>query len=257
MSHLFLSDVHIGAFEDDFDRVLQHDLITLIQYCSDNRIQLHILGDLFDYWMEYSTWRPHLGQQVLNSLQNYVKKIGPVNYITGNHDNWTKGYFEDIGFNVTSEFFDITIDNKRFFLHHGDGLNDLSYNLPRPVMHRLLRNKIFVKLYQTILPPRTGLKVMKAFSNFSKQRAYCDPSVLDSWAEDFLTSSDFDIVISGHDHQPRVLTFTEGTYMNLGTFFNDRTVALYTNGGLDLVVWDAAQNLLYPFEQRYKKVVNL
>lgn len=254
MSHLFLSDVHIGAFDEDVDRVVQHDLISLIQYCLDQQIQLHILGDLFDYWMEYPSWRPRLGKQVLDSLQNYISNFKPVNFITGNHDNWTKGYFEDLGFNVTSEFFDISIDNKRFFLHHGDGLNDLSYNLPRPFMHRLLRNKIFVKLYQSILPPKAGMKVMQAFSNFSKQRAYCDPSLLDSWAENFLENSGFDVVISGHDHQPRVLNFDKGTYINLGTFFKDRTVAIYTRGDLKLVVWDSSQKMLYPLSTVTKKL---
>jgi UDP-2,3-diacylglucosamine pyrophosphatase LpxH len=246
MSHLFLSDVHIGAFEDDVDHIVQRDLISLIQHCAARNIQIHILGDLFDYWMEYPSWRPRLGQEVLDSLRWYVQKVAPVNYITGNHDNWTNGYFDELGFNVSNEFFDITLNDKRLFLHHGDGLKDSNYNLPRPLMHRLLRNKMFVKLYQSVLPPKTGMRVMKAFSAYSKRRAYCDPSVLDIWADNFLKATDYNIVISGHDHQPRVLNFAHGKYINLGTFFNDRTVALYNNGGLDLVVWNAAQKNTTP-----------
>jgi UDP-2,3-diacylglucosamine pyrophosphatase LpxH len=257
MSHLFLSDVHIGAFEDDVDHIVQRDLISLIQHCAARNIQIHILGDLFDYWMEYPSWRPRLGQEVLDSLRWYVQKVAPVNYITGNHDNWTNGYFDELGFNVSNEFFDITLNDKRLFLHHGDGLKDSNYNLPRPLMHRLLRNKMFVKLYQSVLPPKTGMRVMKAFSDYSKRRAYCDPSVLDVWADNFLKATEYNIVISGHDHQPRVLNFDHGRYINLGTFFNDRTVALYNNGGLELVVWNAAQKTLYPFEHRYKKAANL
>lgn len=257
MSHLFLSDVHIGAFEEDVDRIIQRDLISLIDYCSNRNIQIHILGDLFDYWMEYPKWHPKFGSDVLRSLQQHAKKVTPVNFIMGNHDNWTKGHFEELGFNVTNEFFDITLNNKRFFLHHGDGLNDPEYKLPRPAMHRLLRNKMFVKLYQSVLPPKTGLRLMKAFSDFSKRRAYCDPSVLDNWSEEFLRITDYDVVISGHDHQPRVLDFDGGTYINLGTFFDDRTVSLYNNGVVELVVWNAAQKTLLPFEQRYKIAANL
>ena len=186
MNHLFLSDVHIGAFEEDFDRAIRRDLILLIEHCASLKIQIHILGDLFDYWMEYPSWRPCIGSDVLKTFQNYTSKVAPVNYITGNHDNWTNGYFNRLGFNVANEFIDITLHNKRFFLHHGDGLNDPGYDLPRPVMHRILRNKIFVKVYQSILPPKTGMRFMKAFSDFSKRRAYCDPSVLDRWAENFL-----------------------------------------------------------------------
>ena len=257
MGHLFLSDVHIGAFDGDLEKVVRQDLIKLLHYCAEDGLQIHILGDLFDYWMEYPSWKPPLGKDVLEVFKEYSETTAPVNFITGNHDNWTSGYFEDLGFNVTSEFLDLTINANRFFLHHGDGLKDSSYDLPRPLMHRILRNKMFVKLYQSLLPPRSGIRLMKAFSDYSKRRAYCDPSVLDKWAEQFLSASDYDYVLCGHDHQPRVIHFEHGTYVNLGTFFEDRTVALHNNGVLELVVWDAAQNTFYPYEHRYKKAVNL
>lgn len=256
MEHLFLSDVHIGAFEDDTDRHIKKDLTALIEYCGEYSIKIHILGDLFDYWMEYPAWTPTLGKDILKALQLYMKRHGSVNFITGNHDNWTKGYFEKLGFNVTSEFFDIKIGAHRFFLHHGDGLNDVTYKLPRPLMHRLLRNKIFVKLYQTLLPPKFGMKAMQYFSNFSKQRAFCDPSVLNKWAEEFLKTTEFDYAISGHDHNPRILHFDYGTYINLGTFFDHRTVGYYSGDSLNLVVWDADNKVLYPYENRFKKAVN-
>lgn len=257
MNHLFLSDVHIGAFEEDLDRAVRRDLILLIEHCAELKIQIHILGDLFDYWMEYPSWRPQFGSDVLKAFQSYTNTVATVNYVTGNHDNWTNGYFDKLGFNVTKEFFDLTLNNKRFFLHHGDGLKDPGYKLPRPLMHRLLRNKIFVKVYQSVLPPKTGMRLMKVFSDFSKRRAYCNPAVLNNWAKNFLNRTDYDIVISGHDHRPRVLNFNQGTYLNLGTFFNDRTVALYNNGDLELVVWDAVQKTLLPFETHNKVAASL
>ena len=257
MSHLFLSDVHIGAFEEDVDSIIRRDLISLIEYCALHKIQIHILGDLFDYWMEYPEWHPGLGSDVLMALQAYTKKVAPITFIMGNHDNWTKGHFDKLGFDVSNEFFEITLDNKRYFLHHGDGLKDTSYNLPRPPLHRVLRNKMFIKLYQTVLPPKTGIRLMKAFSDYSKRRAYCDPSILDNWSENFLKTTKYDVVISGHDHQPRVLNFDDGTYINLGTFYDHRTVSVYNNGSLELVVWDAVKNTLRPFEHRYKIAANL
>jgi UDP-2,3-diacylglucosamine pyrophosphatase LpxH len=80
---------------------------------------------------------------------------------------------------------------------------------------------------------------------------------LDNWSEEFLRITDYDVVISGHDHQPRVLDFDGGTYINLGTFFDDRTVSFYNNGVVELVVWNAAEKTLLPFEQRYKIAANL
>lgn len=257
MSHLFLSDVHIGAFEEDADSMIRRDLISLVEYCAIHKIQIHILGDLFDYWMEYPEWHPSLGSNVLEVMEAYNKKVAPINFIMGNHDNWTKGHFEKLGFNVSHEFFEITLGDKRVFLHHGDGLKDPAYHLSRPPFHRILRNKIFVKLYQSLLPPKTGLRLMKAFSDSSKRGDYCDPSILDNWSENFLKTTNYDVVISGHDHKPRVLNFKDSTYINLGTFFDHRTVSLYNNGSLELVVWDAAEKTLLPFEHRYKIAANL
>lgn len=256
MGHLFLSDVHIGAFEAETDRQIQRDLIALVNYCETRNFTIHILGDLFDYWMEYPSWNPPLGKPILLRLQKYMERNGPINYITGNHDNWTKGYFENLGFTVNSEFFDLSLGGNRFFLQHGDGLKDPAYRLPRPILHRVLRNKMFVKMYQMILPPSLGMKAMQMFSNLSKQRAYCAPGVLNDWAKEFLTTTDFDYAICGHDHQPRVLDFEDGRYINLGTFFQHRTVGLYTNNDLQLVVWNADQQTLIPYENHYKKAVN-
>ncbi len=248
MNHLFLSDVHLGAFTDLPDRSVRHDLAELIRHCSDQNIFIHIHGDLFDYWMEYPNWKPALGKEILDCFTNYMKKHGAINYVTGNHDNWTNGYFEKLGFNISHDFFDLSLNGKRVFLHHGDGLSDPEMNLPRPPMHRLLRNKIFVKLYQRLLPPKAGITTMKAFSNFSKRRAYCDPSILDNWAKNFLKNSAYNVVISGHDHHPRILKFDFGTYINTGTFFEHRTVGMYTNGQLHLVSWNAATKSFVPYD---------
>jgi UDP-2,3-diacylglucosamine hydrolase len=246
MNHLFLSDVHLGALSDKSDRNVRHDLAELIRFCSEQNIMIHIHGDLFDYWMEYPGWKPELGKDILECFSDYMDKHGAINYVTGNHDNWTNGYFVNLGFNISHDFFDLSLNGKRIFLHHGDGLSDPEMNLPRPPFHRLLRNKFFVKLYQRVLPPRAGISTMKAFSNYSKRRAYCDPSVLDNWAKNFLENSAYNVVISGHDHHPRIREYEFGTYINTGTFFKHRTVGLYNNGQLQLVSWDATNKT---FEQ--------
>jgi len=257
MNHVFLSDVHLGAFSDLDDQSVRNDLAELIRYCSDQGIKIHLHGDLFDYWMEYPKWRPDLGNEILRCFSDYMKEHGPINYVTGNHDNWTNGYFEKLGFNISHDFFDLSLNGKRLFLHHGDGLSVPDMNLPRPKMHRLLRNKMFVKLYQKLLPPKAGISVMKAFSIISKRRAHCDPSILDDWSKEFLKNSTYDVVICGHDHHPRINEYEFGTYMNTGTFFEHRTIGMYTNGILELVTWDAALQILKPFENRLQTTVSI
>ena len=50
---IFISDVHLGAFDKAKEAEVENDLITLINYCCAHKIKIYILGDLFDYWMEY------------------------------------------------------------------------------------------------------------------------------------------------------------------------------------------------------------
>lgn len=247
MHHLFISDVHLGAFPDREEEKIEKDLCKLIRFCKTNGYQIHILGDLFDYWMEYPNRRPQIGKQVLHELTIYNREITPVTYITGNHDNWTYGYFKSLGFNVKKDFHRLDERGNQLFLHHGDGLSDKSFGLQRPLLHRILRNKLFIKIYQTVLPAKTGLRLMKWFSDYSRKNSTIDPAPLNRWSEKFLKNSDYNAVISGHDHIPRQETFSFGTYINLGTFFQHRTVALYTNSEIKLVRWDSSELRFQPF----------
>ena len=68
-------------------------------------------------------------------------------------------------------------------------------------------------------------------------------------AKRVLGEKDIDVIIMGHDHIPRVETFSEGTYINLGTFFYHKTVALYNNGEYQLVRWRASDKEFVPFTE--------
>ena len=52
--HLFISDIHIGAFNNSVEEQIENDLIDLVNYAIDRNAQIYILGDLFDYWMEFT-----------------------------------------------------------------------------------------------------------------------------------------------------------------------------------------------------------
>jgi len=64
MQHIFLSDVHLGALRPDQNEKLENELIELIRHCSENGIKIHVLGDLFDYWMEFPEYTPPLGNKL-------------------------------------------------------------------------------------------------------------------------------------------------------------------------------------------------
>jgi len=222
----------------------------LINYCQQKGIQLVVLGDLFDYWMEYPHHVPSLGYQLLNRFEQYHQNFGPTLYITGNHDNWTRGHFTERGFCVINESFNITLSGQNLLLLHGDGLRDSQYNLKRPWMHQWLRKRFFIRWYQRILPPRLGIKVMKYFSRINRwiDRGD-DQEKLNDWAEQQLKNSDIDLIISGHDHHPRRKHFASGCYINLGTYFRHRTMAYYNNSSFKIVSWKPVIQKLQPYDQ--------
>ncbi|MEX2602559.1 MAG: metallophosphoesterase [Gracilimonas sp.] len=248
--HLFLSDVHIGAFSDATNQLIEKDLISLIKHCQKNKIALYILGDLFDYWMEYpdQNFVPKLGKKVLNTFEEYNRTVNPALYITGNHDNWTFGHFEERGFELEPDYRLFEINDKQFLLMHGDGVSSDTIEFPRAKFHRLLRNSKFVHYYQKYLSPKVGVNIMKLFSALTRKRNHSKLKPLNQIAEKLLKEHKLDFILTGHDHIPRVETFSCGSYINLGTFCNHRTVALYNNEGMQLVTWSATSKNFIPFE---------
>ena len=247
--HIFISDVHLGAFSHETNTRIENDLIRLVRFCTEQRIRINILGDLFDYWMEFpeKDFIPALGSEVLKTFEHYNKEVAPALYITGNHDNWTFGHFEDLGFDVEENFRLIELNDKRILTMHGDGVAAAKIDFPRAAFHRLLRNPNFINVYQKIFSPERGLATMKAFSDLTRRRNNHNPEPLNRQAKKIFDKHNLDYIISGHDHVPRVETFSRGNYINLGAFFNDRTLALYNNHGLNLVKWKAEKKQFTPF----------
>lgn len=252
---LFISDVHLGGFSDAKNERIESELIQLINYCQRNDIRLAVLGDLFDYWMEYPGFVPKLGKKLLDRFEDFNTQLGPTLYITGNHDNWTREHLKDRGFYLIHEQYQFSKEDKTILTLHGDGLTDPGYRLKRPLMHRLLRSQKFVKLFQTVFPPQTGNTIMKYFSRVTRKMDWDTrkEEQLNKWAKHLLKNSDVEVILTGHDHIPRRKQFPFGTYINLGTFYKHQTMAFYNNDGISLVCWEPELQTLKQFETSSNK----
>jgi UDP-2,3-diacylglucosamine hydrolase len=246
---IFLSDVHLGGYDAKTNEQIERDLLTLLNYVEKNG-QIILVGDLFDYWMEYRGKWPKYGESVLKAFESINKK-SPTIYITGNHDNWTGERILDAGFDVEHEYREVEIDGKRVFLLHGDGLTDERFKFERPGLNRVIRNRQFLDIYQTIFPPKVGVEIMRKFSSFSKWR---DTGVqnstkrIDRFVKTLLKEPEIDVVVCGHYHVHRFINDEDGLYINLGTFYRHRTVGRHTKGMFELVTWDGNGNRFTTFE---------
>jgi len=240
---IFLSDVHLGGYSPEKNSAIESDLISMVRFCIEQKLRLIILGDLFDYWMEYRGHWPEYGELVLREFE-HLTKLEPILYITGNHDNWTGPRLEKAGFDIEHEYRILTIGNNKVMLLHGDGLKDAALKLPRPRFHRILRNPYFLSVYQFVFPPKLGISIMHAFSKRSKERDTDElnsTKSIDRWALAQLNHTDLDVIICGHFHVHRFIKNEDGLYINLGTFHSHRTVGLYTKNTFQLVRWNGEE----------------
>jgi len=249
--HIFISDVHLGSSSLRNEKDIIKDLLGLIEHCIQHNAALYVLGDLFDYWMEFPKKKfvPNISNTVLDAFERYNNTIQPALYITGNHDNWTFGHFEGRGFDVEQDFRVINIGSQNVLLMHGDGLYYGEETIKRPRMHRVLRNPTFISIYQKIFTPKHGLGLMKLFSSITRKREQRSDVRLNNNARSVLKSHNIDIMITGHDHIHRMETFGGGTYINLGAFYENRSIALYNNNGFNLVKWIASTKEFVSFSK--------
>lgn len=247
--HLFVSDVHLGAFSGKEETEIEDRLISLIDYAIKQKAHLYILGDLFDYWMEFpnSNFVPEIGKKVLDKFEEYNRLVKPAIFVTGNHDNWTFGHFEERGFDVESKFRILEIDGANILIMHGDGKFGKRKDFIRPSFHKLLRSPSFIKYYQKVFSPKIGVEIMKRFSNITRNRNHSNPTPLNNHSNIILSTNEIDVVLCGHDHIPRVETFSSGLYINLGTFFKHRSMVRYINNEFRLVIWNEKTTEFVPY----------
>jgi len=254
---LFLSDVHLGAHSEVANYKLENQLVGIVDFAENNNFRIVILGDLYDYWMEYPNHQPDVGQRLMQRFNKFHQNDNPPTlYITGNHDCWTCDYHKNLGFDIEHEYRILQAENHTFMVHHGDGLSKPELNLARSTTNNLLRNQTFISGYQKILPAKLGIKGMKYFSKLSRPFDVGSDQkieVLNAWSKEILTATDIDFILCGHDHRPRTITVNDKKFINTGAFYEDFKVAVYNSYELELVTWsERVKKQLAKREYQYK-----
>lgn len=251
-SWIIVSDVHLGGFCDAVNQMLEAEFYGVLKYARECGSGLIINGDLFDYYMEYSGKVPEYVDRVTNQLQQYSNSTGfqPI-YITGNHDNWDYGFLSSRDCDVMHEELRFNFGNLRALIAHGDGLTDPTLGLPRPPMHRILRNHTFVRIFKLLTTMKTGNAIMKWFSRLNRKlESGNDATVyrIDNWAKNLLLRDEIDVVITAHHHKSTCIKFSNKLYLNSGCFYLDRTAIRYTNNRFELVKWNNQAQTFIPYK---------
>lgn len=234
----FISDAHLGLGNKETEIIKETLLLSFFEHIKNDADSLYILGDLFDAWFEYKTVIPRGFHRTISKLDELVRSNIKVHYLAGNHDYWMDDFFStDLGINVHFDEFDIVLDGKKIFMHHGDGFtsNDYGYN----ILKKILRNPINIKLYR-MLHPDLGVTLAKKISRTSRKHSsnkhFGEEDGMKIAATKKIEAG-YDIVIMGHRHEPSFQKIGNGLYVNLGDWISHFSYAEMADGVITLNKW--------------------
>ncbi len=147
----FASDLHLGAPYIEDHRTHEVRFVSWLDFIKADAEKVFLLGDIFDFWYEYKHSVPKGFTRFLSKLSELTDSGIEVHIFTGNHDVWLFDYLpEECGVTVHEKELKIKIEDKLFFLAHGDELGnfDRLYKL----MKWLFRNKTAQWLFSLIHP---------------------------------------------------------------------------------------------------------
>ncbi|QZT39130.1 UDP-2,3-diacylglucosamine diphosphatase [Halosquirtibacter xylanolyticus] len=147
----FISDVHLGASALNNNKERERHLVKWLKEIEPTASELFLVGDIFDFWYEYSAVVPKGFTRFFGQLSHMCDAGIKVKFFTGNHDVWAFHYLQDeIGVEVynTPKIFER--QGKKLFVGHGDGLNpnDKGYLL----LKKVFTNKVAQTLFSWIHP---------------------------------------------------------------------------------------------------------
>ncbi len=184
----FLSDFHLGAPTYNESRERERKIVAWLEAHEKEMGGLFLLGDVFDYWFEYRYVVPKGYVRLMAALACLADKGIPVYFFCGNHDAWTRNYFQkELGLRVCEQNARLIVSMDgaaangaafgadggavagtptKFYIGHGDGLgpDDKSYKR----LKRLFSAR-WARSFFSMLHPWTGYVLAVCFSRRSRQ----------------------------------------------------------------------------------------
>ena len=149
--YYFTADVHLGMTEDP-EGLRQQSFVDFLHSLPEGAKELHLLGDIFDFWLEYKDVVPRGYVRVLAALAELVERGVKVFFYPGNHDWWVTDYFEkELGVRIVHDGWSVMeIDGRRICVGHGDapGASDFRSRF----FFWLFRNRFLIAGLKTLHP---------------------------------------------------------------------------------------------------------
>ncbi len=162
----FASDFHLGI--PDYKSSLKREklLVKWLDEIKNDAKEIYLLGDIFDFWFEYKTVVPKGFVRLFGKLAEITDSGIPVYLFKGNHDIWAFDYLnKELNIQIHRKPLVKEINNKRFYLAHGDGLGkgDNRYKFLKKIFECRFNQWLFKWLH-----PDIGTRLGLYFSSKSR-----------------------------------------------------------------------------------------
>jgi UDP-2,3-diacylglucosamine hydrolase len=236
----FASDFHLGVPDYRASRDREDKVVRWLDSIKADAAELFLMGDIFDFWFEYTTVVPKGYTRLFGKLAELTDAGIKLYMFKGNHDMWMFSYFQqEFNATVITNELEIERSGKKFYLHHGDGLGpgDTSYK----ILKKFFRSDICQWLFERI-HPNLGVGVANFWSQRSKVtqgqnkvRKVLEQEWLVMYSRQLLQTRFFDYLIFGHRHLPLTVQLNDKSrYINLGDWLTNFSYAVFDGDELKL-----------------------
>lgn len=237
----FLSDFHLGAPNAAGSLAREKKIVQFLDGIKDEAHTIFLVGDLFDFWYEYSTVVPKGFVRLLGKIAELSDSGISLHLFVGNHDMWMKNYFQK-EFNIPVYFApkEFSFNGKQFLVGHGDGLGPGDHGYK--ALKKVFRNPVCQWLFG-ICPPAIGMGLANYFSRKSRAATGQSEEVfmgedkewLIIYSKERLREKKIDYFVFGHRHLPIDHRLSEGSrYINLGDWISYFTYAAFDGNDMEL-----------------------
>ena len=236
----FASDFHLGNTNLNESHIREKKIVAWLDSIKTDAKSIYLVGDIFDFWFEYSKVVPKGFTRLFGKLAELCDEGIDINLIVGNHDMWTKEYFDqEIGLKTYSDRIIIEESNKKILVCHGDGLGNKNYRYK--FLKQIFRSSICRWLFSRI-HPNLGISLAHLWSKASRNKKSDDQiknhDHLLNYCTGLQKKQPTDFYVFGHMHSPIEIDLDKNSkYFNTGDWITNFSYLIFHEGKMEIKKW--------------------